>query len=137
VSDTIPLDDCEVVVVGIEDPVQHPEKTQLKVYPNPAGSMVTIEMPEYLVRTADGGQWTGDDGQQTAGLGIKATTYYHQWKSVRLDVFDLFGKLMFSQEIPQKTDKVQLDISFWSSGMYVARIVFMNDVVGVTKFVKE
>ena len=151
VSDTIPLDDCEVVYVGIDDPVKHPEKTMLKVYPNPAGNMVTVEMPEYLVRTADGGRQTAvdsprsavrspqsEDGRsQTPGIGLKATTYYHQWKSVRLDVFDLFGKLMYSQDIPGKTDNIQLDISSWSAGMYVARIVFMNDVVGVVKFVKE
>jgi hypothetical protein len=130
VSDTIPLDDCEVVVVGIDDPVQHPEKTRLKVYPNPSERMVTVEMPEYLIRTADG-------GRQTAGIGITATTYYHQWKSVRLDVLNVYGKLLYSEDIPGNTDNVQLDISSWPAGMYVARIVFMNDVVGVAKFVKE
>ena len=131
VSDTIPLDDCEVVVVGIDDPIQHLEKTKLKVYPNPAGNTLSVEMPEYLVRCQESG------GQDLNNVGIKATTYYHQWKSVRLDVFDLFGKLMYSQEIQGKTDKVELNISTWSAGMYVVRIVFMNDVVGVVKFVKE
>ena len=54
-----------------------------------------------------------------------------------MDVFDLYGKLMSSQDIPGKTDKVQLDVSSWAAGMYVARIVFMNDVVGMAKFVKD
>jgi hypothetical protein len=123
-SDTVSLDDCEVVIVGIDDPVQNPEKTRLHVYPNPAGSSVTLEMPEYLVR-------------QTAGAGITATTYYYQWESVRLDVFDLFGKLMYSQEIPGETDTIKLDISSWPGGMYLARLVFMNDAVASVKFVKQ
>jgi hypothetical protein len=123
-SDTVSLDDCEVVIVGIDDPVQNPEKTRLHVYPNPAGSSVTLEMPEYLVR-------------QTAGAGITATTYYYQWESVRLDVFDLFGKLMYSQEIPGETDTIKLDISSWPGGMYLARLVFMNDAVASAKFVKQ
>jgi len=124
VSDTIPLDDCEVVVVGIDDPEQHPEKTKLHVYPNPASQVITVEMPQYLMKTS-------------SGSGITATTYYHQWKSVRLDVFDLFGKLMYSQDIPGKTEKTELDISSWPAGMYIARIVFMNEVAGTVKFVKE
>ena len=124
VSDTIPLDDCEVVVVGIDDPEQHPEKTKLHVYPNPASQVITVEMPQYLIKTS-------------GGSGITATTYYHQWKSVRLDVFDLFGKLMYSQDIPGKTEKTELDISSWPVGMYIARIVFMNEVTGTVKFVKE
>lgn len=134
VSDTIPLDDCEVMVVGIDDPVQHREKTKLKVYPNPAGNVVTVEMPVYLVRSQEVRK---SGGQGINYFGIKATTFYHQWKSVRLDVFDLFGKLMYSQEIQGRTDKIELNISSWPVGMYVARIVFMNDIVGVVKFIKE
>jgi hypothetical protein len=111
-------------VVGIDDPEQHPEKTRLHVYPNPASQVITVEMPQYLMKTS-------------GGSGITATTYYHQWKSVRLDVFDLFGELMYSQNIPGKTEKTELDISSWPVGMYIARIVFMNEVTGTVKFVKE
>jgi hypothetical protein len=123
-SDTITLNDCEVVVVGIDDPLQNPEKTTLKVYPNPAENSITVNLPQYLVK-------------QSAGTGIHATTYYHQWKSVRLDIFDLFGKLMYSIDIPWKTNLAEIDISSWLAGMYVTRIVFMNEVVGVAKFLKE
>jgi hypothetical protein len=106
------------------DPVKNPEKTKLKVYPNPAEGNVTMELPRYLIKSS-------------TGSGITSTTYYHQWKSIRLDVFDLSGKLMYSQEIPGRTDKVELNISSWPAGMYVARIVFMNDIVEVEKFVKK
>jgi len=124
VSDTISLSDCQSVVVNIDDPVKNPEKTRLRVYPNPAENSLTVEMPEYLVR-------------QKSGSGLSATTWYYQWKSVRLDVFDLYGKLMYSQDIVRETKEISLDISLWSGGMYLARIVFMNEVVAGTKFVKK
>jgi hypothetical protein len=124
VSDTISLSDCQSVVVDIDDPVKNPEKTRLRIYPNPADHIVTVEMPEYLVR-------------QSAGNAITATTYYYRWKSVRLDVFDLHGKLIYSQDIAGETKQLDLEISSWPAGMYLARLVFMNEVVAGAKFVKK
>lgn len=129
VSDTIPLDDCEVIV-AIDDPIEHPEKTRLHVYPNPARGEVTMGMPEYLVRKS-GGQEVGNSG----GFGITTTTFYHQWDEVRLEVFDLFGRLMYCEEIPQQQKTVKLDVTTWAKGMYVARLVFFNEVVGSVKFI--
>jgi hypothetical protein len=120
-SDTILLDDCEVVV-DIDEPIKNPEKTELKIFPNPASQKTTIELPEYLVRVS-------------GGFGFSATTIYHQWKDVRLEVFDLFGKLIFSETVPQHKNSVSLHVSSWSPGMYLARIVFMNEVVAREKFV--
>jgi len=120
-SDTILLDDCEVII-AIDDPIEHPETTRLHIYPNPAEKQITMEMPKYLVR-------------KSSGSGITATTTYHQWKEVRLEVFDIFGKLMYCNEIPQQVKTVQVDVSGWNAGMYVARVVFMNDIVAGGKFV--
>jgi len=121
VSDTIPLDDCEVIV-DLDDPIEHPEKTRLHVYPNPASQKITIEMPQYLVR-------------ETGSHGRTATTIYHQWKEVRFDVFDLFGRLIYRKVILKHEKTVELDVSTWPGGMYVARVVFMNEVAGSVKFV--
>jgi hypothetical protein len=120
VSDTIPLDDCQVVVVGLDDAEKNPEKAKLYIYPNPAGGEVTIEMPQYLVR-------------KNQGNGITATTTYFQWDRCRLDILDLTGKLVFSDEIPKQQARVRVDISGWQPGMYLARIVFMNEVVASAK----
>lgn len=68
-------------------------------------------------------------------FGLTATTYYHQWNTTTLDIYGLFGKLIYSKEIPKKTENVELDVSLWHAGMYVARLVFMNEVVAVAKFV--
>jgi hypothetical protein len=122
VSDTIPLDDCEVVVVGIDEALQNPETTKLHIYPNPANTKVTLELPRYIIRKS---------GTQ----GLNSTTIYHQWKETRLEVYDLQGRLMYSEVIPQKQQKVEIGLTAWSPGMYVARVVFMNEVVCRAKFV--
>jgi hypothetical protein len=122
VSDTIPLDDCEVVVVGIDEARQNPETTKLKVYPNPSDERITIELPKYLVR-------------KSSGQGMTANTIYHQWTEVRLEVFDLHGQLMFCEAVPQQKKSITLNVSSWPPGMYLARLVFMNEVVGREKFV--
>ena len=120
VSDTIPLNDCQVVIVGLDDAEKNPEKAKLHIYPNPAIGDVTIEMPQYLVR-------------KNQGSGITATTTYFQWDKARIDILDLTGKLMFSDEIPKQQARVQVRISGWQPGMYLARLVFMNEVVTQTK----
>ncbi|MFH1297024.1 MAG: T9SS type A sorting domain-containing protein [Bacteroidota bacterium] len=137
VSDTIPMDDCEVVIVGIDEALQDPETTKLHVYPNPAKNRITIELPKYLVRRTNGLVGAGSEPAPTSGFGITATTIYHQWKEVRLEVFDLFGRLMYSEMIPRQEKSIKLDISTWPGGMYVARMVFMNEVVGSAKFIVE
>jgi len=124
VSDTIPLDDCEVVVVGIDEARQNPETTKLKVYPNPSDERITIELPKYLVR-------------KSSGQGMTANTIYHQWKEVRLEVFDLFGILMYNKEILQQIKTVEIDVSGWNAGMYVARVIFMDEVVARAKFMVQ
>ncbi|MCK9618609.1 MAG: hypothetical protein M0R21_12335, partial [Lentimicrobiaceae bacterium] len=53
VSDTIALD-CDIVV-DINEPFTQPEKSQLKVYPNPAIISFTIELPQYIVSNSKHG----------------------------------------------------------------------------------
>ncbi len=121
VSDTVNLDDCGVIS-SIHDPLQEPDYYKLKIFPNPANSKITIELPQYLLKQSSSGS-------------VQITTIYHQWNFATLEIYDLFGKLMYSEEIPKKTEKIELDVSSWNSGMYLAREVFMNEVVGNVKFV--
>ena len=122
-SDTMNLDDCGVIT-DVQDPVMHPEKYNLVIYPNPAIDNITIDMPQYLLR-------------KSSSRTIQITTIYHQWNTTTLEIYDLFGTLMYSREIPKKTEKVELDVSSWHEGMYVARVVFMNEVVDGAKFVVQ
>jgi hypothetical protein len=66
---------------------------------------------------------------------MTANTIYHQWTEVRLEVFDLHGQLMFCEAVPQQKKSITLNVSSWPPGMYLARLVFMNEVVGREKFV--
>jgi hypothetical protein len=124
VSDTVPLDDCEVVIVGLDDAEQHPEKTRLHIYPNPAAEQVNIVMPQYLVR-------------QNPGSILSSTTTYFRWDKTRLDILSITGKLMFSMEIPKQQATVHINTSAWPAGMYFARVVFMNESVAEGKLVVE
>jgi len=80
-------------------------------------------MPQYLVK-------------QNQGSGITATTTYFQWDRTRLEMLNINGKLMFTQEIPKQQTTVQINTSAWPAGIYLARIVFMNEVVAEAKIVK-
>ncbi len=122
VSDTVPLDDCEVVIVGLDDAEKHPEKTRLNIYPNPAVEQVIIVMPQYLV-------W------QNPGSILSSTTTYFQWDKTRLDILSITGKLMFAQEVPKQQSMLQISTSAWPAGMYFARVVFMNESVAQGKLV--
>jgi hypothetical protein len=68
---------------------------------------------------------------------MTANTIYHQWKEVRLEVFDLFGILMYNKEILQQIKTVEIDVSGWNAGMYVARVIFMDEVVARAKFMVQ
>ncbi|NCA77956.1 MAG: T9SS type A sorting domain-containing protein [Alphaproteobacteria bacterium] len=124
VSDTVPLDDCEVVIVGLDDAEQHPEKTRLHIYPNPAAEQVTIVMPQYLVR-------------QNPGSILSSTTTWFRWDKTRLDILSITGKLMFTMEIPKQQTTVHINTSAWPAGMYFARVVFMNESMAEGKLVVE
>jgi len=123
VSDTVDPD-CDNVYVGIEEPFKSPETTRLKVYPNPAGDHITIEMPKYLVVT-------------NTSSNIPSTTVYHQWKSTLLEVYDLSGKKVFEKEIPRNETELNLDVSNWRKGMYVFRLLYNSKEVGNQKVVVE
>ncbi len=121
VSDTISLDDC-AIITQVYDPVQAPEKFTIHVYPNPAKDELTIDLPQFLLR-------------QTSSGTMQVNTIYHQWNFSKLEIYSQNGKLIYSGEIPKSKDKVKLDVSSWESGMYIARVVFMNEVVAKSTFI--
>ncbi|MCK9218944.1 MAG: T9SS type A sorting domain-containing protein [Bacteroidales bacterium] len=120
-SDTIPLD-C--IVVGIDEPFQNPETGKLKIYPNPARDVLHIEIPQQLKN-------------ETHGPVFNLTTVYHQWKSAILEIYDLFGRKMYSKEVLQAEKSLELDVSGWGRGMYVVRLVYNAHTVASAKVMVE
>jgi len=138
VSDTVDPG-CDNVYVGIEEPFKKPETTKLKVYPNPATDLITVEMPKYLVSRASGrvGEWASGQAcgeersdvamdEWTSGQGVSAVTIFHQWKAVMLEVYDLSGKKVFEKEVIRAETEIGIDVSGWRKGMYIFRLIF-ND----------
>ena len=118
-SDTIPLD-C--VVVGLNEPFENPETGRLKVYPNPASDVLHVEIPDKLK-------------SETHSPVFNLTTVYHQWKSAVMEVYNLFGKQVFSKEIRQTEKLLDLNIAEWPRGMYVVRLVYNGKTVASEKVV--
>jgi len=120
-SDTIPLD-C--VIVGLDEPFQNPETGRLRVYPNPARDKIHIVIPDQIKT-------------QTHSPVFNLTTVYHQWRTATVEIYDLFGRRMFSREVNQGEREFETDVSTWPRGMYVVRLVHNNQTVGSEKIVVE
>jgi len=118
-SDTILLD-C--VLVGLNEPFENPATGRLKVWPNPASDMLHVGIPEKLK-------------SETRSPVFNLTTVYHQWKLAELEVYDLFGKRVFSREIKQGEKLSDLDVATWPRGMYVVRLVYNGKTVASEKVV--
>jgi hypothetical protein len=110
VSDTVDPN-CDNVIVSVDEPFKKPETTQLKVYPNPANGRISVELPKYLVITDNSGN-------------ITVTTIYHQWQKVVLQAIDLNGKIVLNRELQNNNEVVQIDVSRWSSGTYLFRMIY-------------
>ena len=119
VSDTL---DLNCITVGIEEPQAYDETTKLKVYPNPASQKLTLEFPKYLV-------------VNTSGAGVQSTVIYHQWNSTILEAYNLFGRQVYSKEIPKTQDKLEMNISGWQPGMYLFRLVYQKRTAASVKVV--
>jgi len=120
-SDTIPLD-C--VIVGLDEPFQNPETGRLRVYPNPAKEKIHIMIPDQIKT-------------QTHSSVFNLTTVYHQWRSAVIEIYDLFGRRMFSKEITQSVKELETNVTAWPQGMYVVRLVYNGQTVGSEKIVVE
>jgi hypothetical protein len=121
VSDTSDLDDCSVIT-AIREPEEYEKESRLLVYPNPASNQITVEFPKCLIR-------------KSFGHGMHSTTIYHQWINTRLDVLDLSGRLIVSGDVAKDESCVVISTSSWPDGMYLVRLIFMNEVVSEAKLV--
>jgi hypothetical protein len=100
--------DCPLV--SVPEPAKIIEKNTLKIYPNPAIEWVTIEFPEYFLEES-----------QTGWLKI-STTYKTLPGLKRLDVINLQGHLVHSEEFDDDRISLTLNCSTWPSGIYLIRL---------------
>jgi hypothetical protein len=111
--ETITLD-C--IIVDTEEPVKQPENSLLKIYPVPSSDKVTISLPEYYV--------IEDNSHH-----IKTTTTYYQLTGDKtIEVYDLNGRKTATYPLPDGQTSISLDVSNWSPGIYLARLVCKGKV---------
>jgi len=118
-SDTIPLN-C--IIVGLDEPFQNPETGKLKVYPNPASDKINIVIPEQIKSS-------------TNTPVFDLTTVYHRWHSAVVEIYDLFGRRMYSKEVVQSEKEFEVDICAWQQGLYIVRLVYNGQTVASEKIV--
>jgi len=120
VSDTI-FPNCDLIV-DVQEPIDNPETTHLKIFPNPASTHVNIEFPKYL--------------RLNSGLSnFQSTTIYHQWNFTTLEVYNLNGEKKFQKEIPKSQTQLEMDVSNWPKGMYFFRLVYNKQMVASEKVI--
>jgi hypothetical protein len=120
-SDTINLD-CDIVV-DVDEPLKHPERSQLKAYPNPATGQITVELPKYLMSEESHGSLTSGH-------------IMYQWRQgAVLEAYDSNGVRVLQKDIPAESSTMTLDVSQWAGGMYFIRLVRNGKMVGNVKVV--
>ncbi|MCK9218702.1 MAG: T9SS type A sorting domain-containing protein [Bacteroidales bacterium] len=113
---------CDLVV-GMEEPVRDIEKVKMHIYPNPGNGIIHVEFPECIQK-------------QTETKHLTVTTIFHKWyNDSDMEVFDLFGRLIFRQVVSPSEREVLLDVSKWSKGMYYLRLSNGGTVVATEKVV--
>ena len=122
VSDTIDPD-CGLVV-GIQEPETNPAAFSLRVYPNPATNMLTVEIPRYLQK-------------RTGPEDFRVSTVYHQWGTAQVEVYGLRGIKIMELGVNQGESAQKIDVSQWQPGLYIFRLMFRGECVGNEKVVVE
>jgi len=115
--------DCDLIV-NVEEPFVNPGTTRLKVYPNPAKEKITVELPKYIIN-------------HSGNSILQSQTVHHRWYSALIEIYDLFGRKIFSREVQQTEKEVETDVSSWRRGMYVVRLVYNKQTVGSVKVMVE
>lgn len=113
---------CSNVYVGIDEPFTNPETTRMKVYPNPATVIVTLEMPKYLMVSKN-------------SSAVPSTTVYHQWGSAMFEAYDLSGNKVFEKMVTRSEKEVSIDVSSWNRGMYNFRLRYNRQTVASEKVI--
>jgi len=116
--------DCDSIMVGIKDPVNITEETNMPASPNPARENVTLGLPKYLVKKHKGDILT-------------STTRYNlsQYPSL-LRGYDINGRQVYEEKLPAGTQTKEIDISNWQAGMYVFKLSIQPGAETTVKVMK-
>jgi len=80
----------------------------IHLFPNPATERITFEM----------------DGEEILAGSM-------------ITVYDIYGRLLYKEFLSKSTASLNIDVSTWPGGIYIARLTYMNNVAGDVKFIVE
>jgi len=113
---------CDLIT-GMIEPVINTEKVKMHIYPNPGSNIIHVEMPSCIQK-------------QTKTEHLNVITIFHQWyNDLDIEVYDLFGKLIYRQMVKPLEKELDLNISGWSRGMYYVRLSSGGTVVATNKLI--
>lgn len=108
-SDTLKLD-CGIIV-GMDEIMTSPETRKPRVFPNPATTVVTIELPYAWVTET-----------QTAWGTLVQANYIWPADMV-VHIYDISGRLVKSVGWPRGAASLQVDVSHLQAGIHVVRLL--------------
>ena len=113
---------CDLITDMIE-PVINTEKVKMHIYPNPGSNIFHVEMPSCIQK-------------QTKTEHLNVVTIFHQWyNDLDLEVYDLFGKLIYRQMVKPLEKELDLNVSGWSRGIYYVRLSSGETEVATSKLI--
>ncbi|MFH1297558.1 MAG: T9SS type A sorting domain-containing protein [Bacteroidota bacterium] len=113
--DTI-VPNCDIIV-GLEEAFANPEKSRLKIAPNPATDKVTITLPEV---------WLSE--YITPDLQIQTARYQYP-DNMYVEIYNSFGRKIIHYDILSKSRTFTIDLSKCMPGIYIIRILSGNQLI--------
>jgi hypothetical protein len=110
------------LIVSIDDSKTNPQKSNLKVYPNPAAGLIRVEVPKTLVINTGNGKY-------------QSSKEYFQWRSTTLEVYDLQGRKVLEKEILKQQQQLEMNVFDWQRGLYYFRLVFDKQTIAGEKVI--
>ena len=114
---------CDTTV-GMDE-ITGAEKNSLLIYPNPASNIINCRLQVAGYRPAP----SNAEGLQASPERSRGAGDF------RLVIYDIFGRKAEEIVIPPWQETVQMDVSGWNAGVYVAVLWGEDGVVGREKFV--
>ncbi len=112
-SDTITIDDCGLIVGSMEQPIPKEESNVLEIYPNPAKNQINCRLPA---------------GQ--AGFPVP-------YSILSIWIYDMLGGIEDVVEVSKGLSEIQIDVSNFSPGIYIAILKAEKEIIARTKFIKK
>jgi hypothetical protein len=110
------------VITGIKDEIKEGH-AKLTLAPNPARDYTIVYLPETIA------------GNEKQGPFDVITVRAEYVRNLKMEVFDLHGRMVYNASWPDDIKEQVLNTSTWQTGMYMIRISSQEKVIATGKLV--